>query len=323
MEPLLLFIGLSIVAFICGVFFFVVDYYNETRKKQFNQRISSLIAGISLSYFFLVVLPEISDNMPEYPFRLNILKYLFVLIGFIFIHVSEKLIFQRVDKKARMRVKQLITMENNLDLVELDISGLIKKHLNEKDLDIYALKDLSRALSDLIEEENILKEQEISLKSKIQNHINKDLDRVHLWTTFAYHVIVGLILIQLFFIDVFAAILFFFFAFFKALISEPSHETIIFSDIPIFNRIAHPKPVLIFFSLATLIGVLTGLILRVTATLSLEVLYILFSFISGVILYVIVRETIPEKEKGNAFYFLLGATVFFILILIINGFLFI
>ncbi|GAG66606.1 unnamed protein product, partial [marine sediment metagenome] len=71
---------------------------------------------------------------------------------------------------------------------------------------------------------------------------------------------------------------------------------------------------------ATLTGVCIGLLfeLFLPVKLGLELIYILFSFISGVILYTIVREVIPEKEKGNPLYFLIGVVGFTIIIFIIN-----
>ncbi|MHA1292274.1 MAG: hypothetical protein ACTSQJ_06350, partial [Promethearchaeota archaeon] len=76
---------------------------------------------------------------------------------------------------------------------------------------------------------------------------------------------------------------------------------------------------LIFFlSSATLFGVVAGIIINLTIGVSLEILYILFSFISGVILYIIVREVIPEREKGKPSYFLLGVLGFFFLVLLIR-----
>jgi zinc transporter ZupT len=46
--------------------------------------------------------------------------------------------------------------------------------------------------------------------------------------------------------------------------------------------------------------------------------YILFSFTSGVILYTVVREVIPEKEKGKPSYFLIGFVGFTLVIFVIN-----
>jgi hypothetical protein len=70
------------ISLVMGIVFFFTDFYE---KKHPTMHVS-LIAGISLSYFFLVILPEISENIPEYPFDLTIFEYLFVVLGFVFLH---------------------------------------------------------------------------------------------------------------------------------------------------------------------------------------------------------------------------------------------
>lgn len=304
-----------ILAIVGGILFFIVDIYNENKTREIH---SSLIAGISVAYFFLVVLPEISENLPEYPLHLRMLEYLFVLIGFVFIHVSEKYIMQKVDRKAQEKIKYLVKMEKNLDVVELNIGEFLKTELRSKNIDDYALKDLSRVLAELIEQEETLKEQDLDLKSRIQNHINEDLDNIHIFTNFFYHFLVGFILIYLLSIEFLVGILFFFFAFFKALISKTSNDVIIFPDIPVTEHAHHSKHIVYFFASATITGVFIGLVSTLFFPLTLEMLYILFSFVSGVILYIIVREVIPEKEKGNPLYFLLGVIVFFFIVLFIR-----
>jgi zinc transporter ZupT len=71
---------------------------------------------------------------------------------------------------------------------------------------------------------------------------------------------------------------------------------------------------------ANLIGILIGIGLDLIYFEYTELFYILFSFISGVILYTIVREVIPEKEKGKPLYFLIGFVGFTVVIFIINLF---
>ena len=304
-----------IVSIIGGIVFFIVDLFNENKTREIH---SSVIAGISVAYFFLVVLPEISENMPEYPLHLRLLEYLFVLIGFTFIHVSEKYILQKVDSKAQDRIKRLLKMEKDLDLVEQNLGHILKSELGEEDLDDYALKDLSRVLVDLIEQEETLKEQDKDLKRRIQSHINENLDNIHLFTNFIYHFLIGLIFFNLLLIELLIALLFFLFALFKAIISKTSNDVIIFPEIEVIDRLEKPKGLRIFLASATFLGFFIGVIFELTAPISLEILYVLFSFISGVILYIIVREVIPEKEKGNPVYFLLGVIIFFIAVLIIR-----
>ncbi|MGV9142249.1 MAG: hypothetical protein ACOC1X_04860, partial [Promethearchaeota archaeon] len=74
-------------------------------------------------------------------------------------------------------------------------------------------------------------------------------------------------------------------------------------------------------SFAALIGVILGLIYELFfSPFNLEMIFVLFSFISGVILYTIVREIIPEKEKGKPLYFLMGVGAFTVFVLILNYF---
>lgn len=304
-----------LIGFICAILFFIIDLYNESKTREIH---SSLIAGISVAYFFLVVLPEISQNLPEYPLHLRMLEYLFVLIGFVFIHTSEKFILQRVDRKAQEKIKTLITMEKNLDLVETQVSHIIKKQLSTEDLDNYALQDLAIIMSELIEQEETIKEQDFDLKYKIQRHINEDLDNIHQFTNYIYHFLVGLILIYLLFIELLTAILFFLFAFFKAIITKTSNDVILFPGVPAGDEAKKPQGLTYFLATAVLTGLLFGLTSVYLFPLSLEILYILFSFISGVILYIIVREVIPEKEQGKPLYFLIGVVVFFFIVLLIR-----
>ncbi|MHA1150298.1 MAG: hypothetical protein ACTSR8_18885 [Promethearchaeota archaeon] len=307
-----------IIAIILSFAFFIVDYINEAKTSELQMKYVSLIAGISLAYFFLVLLPEIAGNLPEYPLHLRMLEYAFILIGFVFIHVTEKIIFQKVDKKAQEKIRQLLKMESNLDTVEQSMGQLIRTELTSEDLDHYALQDLARVISELIEQEEILKTQDLELKSKIQTHINEDLDSIHVFMNFIYHFLVGLILIYLLLVELIIALFFFFFAFFKALISKTSNDIIIFPDAELNDEISKPSWFIILGSLATFFGIIFGIITQILLPLSLELLYVLFSFISGVILYIIVREVIPEKEKGEPYMFLLGVVIFFALVLLIR-----
>ncbi|GAH52608.1 unnamed protein product, partial [marine sediment metagenome] len=73
-------------------------------------------------------------------------------------------------------------------------------------------------------------------------------------------------------------------------------------------------------SLSNILGVIIGLILDLIYFEYTELFYIFFSFTSGVILYTIVREIIPEKEKGQPIYFLVGFIGFTVVIFTINIF---
>jgi exosortase/archaeosortase len=53
-----------LVAIAFGIFFFFADYYEH----KIIPLHASFIAGISVAYFFLIVLPEIAERLPAAPF---------------------------------------------------------------------------------------------------------------------------------------------------------------------------------------------------------------------------------------------------------------
>jgi len=99
-------LGLVFLVFLFGFTFFFVELYHE--KIHLND---SIIAGISISYFFLIVLPEISENLPEFPLHLTAFEYFFVLLGFAFNHLSEKFILQRVESTSELNPLPNIKLE--------------------------------------------------------------------------------------------------------------------------------------------------------------------------------------------------------------------
>jgi hypothetical protein len=310
-------IVLIIIAFSFGISFFIADYYEQKHPILHT----SLIAGISVAYFFMVVLPEISERIPEYPLHQTFLEFFFVFIGFSFIHVSEKLILQRVEKKNQEKLRKLIRMETTLEAVEDNIENLINRELMHEELDKYALKDMSTVLQSLHSQGTEIKNNINQTKMKIHDHINKELEDLRFFTNFLYHFLIGIILFNLIFVDFVSALFFYLYALFRTIISNRiirSH--ILFTDLDIKIDYEESKKKKLLLSSAALLGMILDLILDTFYPINLEVLYIIFSFISGVILYTIVREIIPEKEKGNPLYFVIGATVFTVTIMIINIF---
>ncbi|MHA1235848.1 MAG: hypothetical protein ACTSQL_12295 [Promethearchaeota archaeon] len=312
-------INFTIIATISLVFaalFFVVDFY-ERKHPKLN---ISLIAGISISYFFLVLLPEIAENIPVFPFELTIFEYLFVLIGFVFVHTSEKLILQKVESKSQRRMRKLIEKEKIVADVEENIENILTKELEKEDFDNEALKDIAQTIADLHIQGKGYSEEINQYKAKIQTHINEDLGNLRFFTNFSYHLLVGIIVVGLLAFDIISGILFFLFAWFRAIITNRSEKHIIFTDLEIYeiNNVEENTTRKYILALSNFIGVVFGLILDLIAFEYTEMFYILFSFISGVILYTIVREIIPEKEKGEPSYFLIGFVGFTLVIFVIN-----
>ena len=312
------FIFIAVVSLIFGALFFIIDFYQHAHPK-IN---ISLIAGISISYFFLVILPEIAENIPTFPFELTIFEYLFVLIGFVFVHISEKLITQKVESKSQGRMRKLIEKEKILQSVEENIENILSKELEKDDLDDVALKNISQTIADLRKQGKEFKEKINPYKTKIQKHINEDLSKLRFFTNFSYHLLVGIIVVGLLAVDLIGGILFFLFAWFRAVITNRSERHIIFTDLKIYDNydIEENMTRKYILALSNLLGVLFGLFLDLINFEYTELFYIFFSFVSGVILYTIVREVLPEKEKGNPLYFLIGFVGFTLAIFIINNF---
>ena len=312
------FVIVLILALVFGSFFFIADYFEH----KIIQLHASFIAGISVVYFFLIVLPEISERLPEFPFDLKLFEYLFVLIGFVFVHLSEKLILQKVEYGTQKKMRKLLVKEKTLEAVEHNMERILTKELKHDQLDKAALKDIARTLTELNDKEEEMKSEINRYKIKIQDHINKDLHEFRLITDYVYHFLVGIIIIGLLFIETIAGILFFFYAFFRALVSKRSERHIIFTDLEIYEEAEHDlRPVIKYLiSSATFAGIFIGILMRAFIPINLELLFIFYSFISGVILYVIVREVIPEKEKGDPTKFIIGLVGFTIVIIIINIF---
>ena len=309
---------LAVISIIFGVLFFIVEFY----ERKLPKLDISLIAGISIAYFFLVNLPEISENIPQFPLDLKLFEYLFVVIGFVFVHVSEKLILQKVESKSQKRMRKLIVKEKTLEEVERNIEKILTRELEHEDLDTIALKDIARTISALNEQGQEFKTEINRYKSKIQNHINEELAKLRFFTNFTYHFLVGIIVVGLLAINLITGILFFLYAWFRAIITNRSESHLIFTDLEIYETFNFEENIKrkYILAFANLIGILIGIALDFILFEYTELFYVLFSFVSGVILYTIVREVIPEKEKGKPLYFLIGFVGFTVVIFIINIF---
>jgi tetrahydromethanopterin S-methyltransferase subunit B len=192
-------------------------------------------------------------------------------------------------------------------------------------LDEFAVRDIAQTISSLNQQEDEIIEEINRYKLKIQNRISEDLSQLRFFTNFTYHFLVGLILAGLLSIDFISGILFFIFAWSRAIITNRSESHIIFTDLDIYEKvdIGDNKVKKYILAFATLLGVLIKLILEIIFPknpFSLELFYLLYSFISGVILYTIVREVIPEKEKGKPIYFLFGFVGYSIIIFFLQIF---
>jgi len=306
------------LSLILGIMFFIVEFFDKNINFQIHV---SFIAGVSVAYFFLILLPEIAEGLPEFPLGLEIFEYLFIFLGFSFIHISEKFILQKVESKSQESVRELYEKEKILEAVEKNIANTIDREILKEDVDNYSLKSLVQVVIDLNKQSNEMGAQINKIKRKIKKHIEQDLNELRFFTNFFYHFTVGIIIVALLSINFFQGILFFVFAFFRTLISNKLYRSEkVYSDLDIEIQFKESRIREFLLSISALGGVALGLLLELFSSFDLELVFILYSFISGVILYTIVREVIPEKEKGKPIYFVIGALGFTIIIMFINIF---
>ena len=307
-----------ILALTFGILFFIAEHFEQN----LIQVHASLIAGISVAYFFLIVLPEIAERLPVFPFDLKLFEYLFVLIGFSFVHISEKLILQKVEVKTQRKMRKLLKKEKILESVERNMEKILTKELTHENLDEAVLREIAQTLSALNKQEEGMKIEINNYKIKIQNHINKELTNFRFITDYIYHFLVGIILVGLLRIELIGGILFFIYALFRTVVTKRSEAHLVFTDLEIYEEIKfEERPIIKYLSYAAApTGIIIGLLVNSLLPDNIELLFLFYSFISGVILYVIVREVIPEKEKGDPLKFLIGLVGFAVVIIIINIF---
>jgi zinc transporter ZupT len=64
----------------------------------------------------------------------------------------------------------------------------------------------------------------------------------------------------------------------------------------------------IAISLSTALGVIFAILIRAPSVIN----NILISFIAGILLYIIIKEFLPEKKKGQPSLFIIGLALFFV-----------
>ena len=227
---------------------------------------------------------------------------------------QDKLSIKELNEKLSA-LEEILKVQEVIIEKEKNLEKSLIFNILKDDNDKFTLNELAEKLNTFCKQEDALETQNYELKVKIQNHINKHLDELHLYTNYFYHIIIGIILLHLIMHDLIMAILFFVFALFKTLTSKTSNDIELFPGIEIHDETSEPLYIKIFLASAALTGVMIGLILNEFFHISIEIIFLLFSFISGVILYTIIREVLPENESGRPLYFLLGIIIFLIFII--------
>lgn len=301
--------------------FFITEFANEKYFYHYlggktNDIHASLVAGVSVSYVFLILLPEIVYELHD-PI-LELFPFAFILIGFSFIHMSEKLILQRVDLKTQNRLREILKEEKILDSVEESLEDILKREIKKEEMDMGAIKSIANVIEELDHQESDLKSEEQKLFSILKEELGEDLDTLHIGTNYFYHILIGLILFELLTVDLIYALLFYMVAFMKMTISNPSNRHIKFLIFEFHTKFEGNMVKKIILTSSALVGFVLGCIFDLVFPLSLEMIYILLAFMAGIILYTTVREVIPEREKGRPFYFFIALIISIVAFLLID-----
>ena len=310
-----------VLGLVIGVLFLLTEFYHEKycfecKGPKSKEKQVSIIAGFSIAYFFLKLLPEIFQELSQY--NQEIFTYSAIFVGFCFIHLSEKMILKRVGNQCRTIIKDLVIKKKQLEIEGKITERKLNVELEREKWDKLTVRKLAETITGLNQQDKELKEHEKEIKMELESHLNKDLEKVHVVINYFYHLIVGLIIFNLLKEDLFSGILFSFFAILKATISNASNRHIKIFDINIHTKIEEHNLIKVLSITSVLTGVVVGLVLELLYPLSSFVIFQCFAFISGIILYIIVREIIPQEEKGRPYYFISGATIFIIILIFIE-----
>jgi hypothetical protein len=311
--------GLTI-GLIFGFLFYFTEYFQEKycmkcRLDDLEDIYISFVAGISVSYFFLELLPllTLDFRVPSH----EILTFFSILLGFTSIHIVETLILQRVESKTRTTIDELDKIRLALEKEEEETVEFIEKEIIEGEWDKPLLKKFAETASEAHKKEQQLKSQETDLKLKIEEHLNRDIDEVHAITNYFYHWCIGLLIFSLLAVDLLLAILFFIFTYLNSTISNASNRHVEIYGMNIHMSVPEEGLHKLILPSSVLVGVIAGFLFEVILPIPEILVSSLLAFISGIILYVIVREVIPEKTKGKPSFFLIGVILFSLAIILV------
>jgi hypothetical protein len=126
------------------------------------------------------------------------------------------------------------------------------------------------------------------------------IKEAHSLAFFIYHLVIGVIMVYITrWNGFFGATLFLVPMFFHTGISKVSIEEI--------HVLAKGHPIIrIILSASTFIGVMIAVLTNLPAILS----YYALGFVIGALLYIVIRDEIPEKKKGKLHYFVIGVLLY-------------
>jgi zinc transporter ZupT len=140
------------------------------------------------------------------------------------------------------------------------------------------------------------------------NHGKADLTKTHFYAFFFYHFVIGVILYQLTSQDFTEGLLFFIPLAFHTMASTASMTEVHHS----FRRDTLNK-----FALAN--STLAGVIVSSFINIGTFAHQSLFAFLVGMLLYVVIRDMLPQNQKGDPRYFVGGVALYTFVMMFIIG----
>lgn len=232
-----------VFAVLLAIIHSLVNYLSEfinIEKSRYKSCLVSLVAGISVTYILLHLLPNLYGEI----LILNKSLFIFVLVGFVVFHVTEKFIYKFVGK----------------------------------------------------------------------GRISEDLKLSHSFGLFFYDFSVGILLVHFVKIGILNGLLFFIPIFFHTALSSLSIHKI--------HGLHERKPQVLqntFIKILLSGASLYGALIAFYYNLNLSFTYALAGIVTGILLYVVIREMIPKEKEGNPICFIIGVVLYSLLIFTIQN----
>jgi len=223
---------LPVIPIIFGIALAFIHYFSdrfELKDIVSKNKLVSFAAGISITYIFLLLMPEVYAGVET----LQQFLFIFILAGFSVFHLIEKHIYQH----------------------------------------------------------------------ESQERLHEELRIAHSAMFFFYHLVIGILLVEIIEINMINGILFFIPIFFHTALSSASLKGI---------HVSLREQIIIkgILSFSTLFGVLIAYTLAIPPAIQ----YSLLGFIVGSLLYIVIRDSVPKETEGKAIYFVLGVVLYAVII---------
>lgn len=149
-------------------------------------------------------------------------------------------------------------------------------------------------------------EKQIYIHEKSADALRKDFKELHTGILLLYHLVIGILLFQLLQGDLVRGTLFILPILFHIAISSLSLSEL-------HEDILHPHLVHASVSLAPLMGIAIARFISISQAL----FYTLLGFVTGILLYTTLRDSLPQKDKGAVLAFVTGTLAYSSIILVL------